>query len=203
MIKNILFDIGSVLVLGDPAATAAEFALYSDIPADRFTAGQVFLPGVQLAFERGEVSAEQYYRAFLETSRCRVSFRHFSVIWAKHFVEIPQMTRLGRELAGSLKVFFLSNTNPLHIPALYHLFPGLLFFHGQALSYELGVLKPEPAFYQRALEKLELDPGECLFVDDLADNVAAARQVGMQALRHLDPGRTASGIREVLERQGR
>ena len=200
MIKNILFDIGSVLVVGDPEATAREFALYSSMPKELFGTEHVFLPEIQPAFERGEVSARQYYEAFLEVSRCRVSFRHFAIIWAKHFVEIPPMIRLGQRLARSLRIYFLSNTNPLHIPALYKLFPTLLFHHGEVLSYELGALKPERAFYDRALEKLGLGARECLFVDDLVDNVAAARDFGLRSIHHLDPVQTASDIFAALDK---
>ena len=202
MIKNVLFDIGSVLVVGDPEATAREFALYSDRPKERFGTEHVFLADIQPAFERGEISAEQYYQAFVGVSGCRVSFRHFSIIWAKHFVEIPPMIRLGQRLARNLKVFFLSNTNPLHIPALYKLFPSLLFFHDQALSYQLGALKPDRAFYERALEKFGIKPRECLFVDDLADNVDTARDFGMRSIHHLDPANTASSIYAVLKESG-
>jgi len=198
LIKNILFDIGYVLVEGDPEATVREFSLYSTGPQEDFRAEQVFLPDIQPAFERGEITSEQYYQAFLEVSGCRLSFRHFAVIWAKYYLEIRPMVRLGRELARRFRVFFLSNTNPLHIPVLYNLFPGLLFFHGQALSYQLGVLKPELGFYERALEKLALEPRECLFIDDQEDNVAAARDFGLRSILHLDPEQTASSIYAAL-----
>jgi glucose-1-phosphatase len=202
MIKNILFDIGSVLVEGDQEATAREYRLYSTKPKEQFSIEQVFIPGVQHAFERGEISPEQYYQSFLEHSGCRISFRHFAIIWAKHFVTIPSMILMGQKLARNLKVYFLSNTNPLHIPVLYHIFPNLLFFHGQALSYELGAMKPDPAFFQRALEKLDLDPAECLYIDDQARNVAGAKEFGLRSIHHLDPEQTASNIYTALKESG-
>ena len=107
MIENILCDIGSVLVVGDQEATVREFSFYSRMPAEQFGREHVFLPHLQPTFERGKVSAEQYYREFLDISGCRLSFRHFAIIWAKHFVEVQPMIRLGHRLAR--------NYNPANI----------------------------------------------------------------------------------------
>ena len=202
MIKNILFDIGWVLVEGDKEATAREYQLYSAKPKEQFGIEDVFIPGVQHAFERGEINPEQYYQNFLEHSGCRISFRHFAIIWAKHFVEIQSMISLGQKLARNLKVYFLSNTNPLHIPVLYNYFPTLLFFHDQALSYELGAMKPDREFFQLALEKLKLDPAECLYIDDNANNVAGARDFGLCSIHHQDPEQTTASVFNALKESG-
>lgn len=140
MIKNILFDIGSVLLLFDREATVREFSYYSEtIPQENFTAEHVFLPEFCPGMETGEISPCEYYERFRKVSGCRVSFRHFSLIWARYFTDSRPMIALGRSLSCRFRVYFLSNTDPLHIPMLYSRFPDLLFFHGQALSYESGI----------------------------------------------------------------
>lgn len=56
-------------------------------------------------------------------------------------------------------------------------------------SYELGLAKPDPAYFSAVLERLGLPGGEVLFVDDSAANVASAREVGLRAeLWHVDDG---------------
>jgi HAD superfamily hydrolase (TIGR01509 family) len=54
------------------------------------------------------------------------------------------------------------------------------FFEAYAISAELGCRKPDPRMYHHASNALGLDPGECLFVDDDPDLVAAAIQLGYQ-----------------------
>jgi len=189
------------MVLGDPEATAREFAFYSEtIPPEKFTKERVFIPQIQPKMERGEMTPWQYYEHFLLASGCRISFRHFGIIWAKYFIEIEPMITFGRTLSREFKVYFLSNANPLHIPVLYTLFPSLLFFHGDAISYELGALKPESAFFERALAKLGLAADECLFIDDLAANVETARKLGIRSIQHLDPEETKSRITAELDK---
>lgn len=64
-------------------------------------------------------------------------------------------------------------------------------------SSVVGLRKPDPAIYHLTCERLELQPAECLFVDDLECNVEAARAVGMEALLCADGPATAA---EVLRR---
>ena len=203
MIKNILFDIGSVLLLFDRGATIREFSYYSEtIPQENFTAEHVFLPEIWHRMETGEISPREYYEKFKKVSGCRISFRHFSLIWARYFTDSWPMIALGRNLSRRFRIYFLSNTDPLHIPVLYSRFPNLLFFNGQALSYELGVLKPEQSFFERALAKFALKPSECLFIDDQAQNMEAARKHGMRSIQHFNPEQTRVEIIAEFERDG-
>lgn len=52
-------------------------------------------------------------------------------------------------------------------------------FDVSCYSWELGAVKPEPAYFERAVERIGVDPGEVLFVDDRLDNVESARSVGL------------------------
>ena len=203
MIRNILFDIGSVLLLFDQEAAVREFSYYSEtIPQQEFTAGHVFLPEFRIRMEAGEISPVEYYERFKRISGCRISFRHFSLIWSRYFSGSRSMIALGRNLSRRFMVYFLSNTDPLHIPVLYSRFPEMLFFHGQALSYELGALKPGLEFFERALAKFDLQPSECLFIDDQAPNVQAARKFGLRSIQHFSPQQTEAEIFAELARDG-
>jgi putative hydrolase of the HAD superfamily len=74
-------------------------------------------------------------------------------------------------------------------------------FERSFYSYELGCMKPDVLYFQRILASLPLAPGEILFIDDLAENVAAARSVGIQAAQFVHP-RTTDGVvalRAVLQ----
>ena len=62
--------------------------------------------------------------------------------------------------------------------------PILSRFSGLHLSHEVGLLKPDPRYFLKALESFELDPRDVVFVDDLAENVAAAESVGIRAFVH-------------------
>jgi putative hydrolase of the HAD superfamily len=65
------------------------------------------------------------------------------------------------------------------------------------ISGELGMHKPEPEIYMLAAERVGRDPGDCVFVDDLAENCAGAEAVGMTAIRHRRPAETIARLREI------
>lgn len=68
-------------------------------------------------------------------------------------------------------------------------------------SCELGVCKPDPAFFRHIVHDLQVDPATLLFIDDLVENVAAARSVGLVAERH-DPADGVAGLRRILSAHG-
>jgi putative hydrolase of the HAD superfamily len=75
-------------------------------------------------------------------------------------------------------------------------FPGL--FDAVVLSGEVGMRKPEPEIFRHAARVLGLDPAQCVFVDDMAPNVAAALACGMTALLHTEPAATAAALQDLL-----
>ena len=74
-------------------------------------------------------------------------------------------------------------------------------FDVSCYSYELGVAKPDPAYFVRAVELIGAEPSSVLFIDDLADNVAGARAVGLQA-EQWDLGLGPRALTELLAGHG-
>jgi putative hydrolase of the HAD superfamily len=62
-------------------------------------------------------------------------------------------------------------------------FGWLSHFQHHTWSCELGIGKPDPAIYIHTCEKLDVNPSEALFIDDKAENIAAAKELGMHAIR--------------------
>ena len=75
-------------------------------------------------------------------------------------------------------------------------FPGL--FDVVVLSGEVGMRKPEEAIFRHAAEVLGLAPSECVFVDDMQANVAAAQACGMTAVLHTETAATAKALQDLF-----
>ncbi len=71
-------------------------------------------------------------------------------------------------------------------------------FMGHALSFEIGEIKPHARFYLKALEKLGTPAEKTLFIDDRAENIAGAKEMGLQTY-HFD---NAANLRELLQTYG-
>jgi putative hydrolase of the HAD superfamily len=75
-------------------------------------------------------------------------------------------------------------------------FPEL--FDGVVISGEVGLRKPEPRIYELAAEAVGLEPGECVFVDDLPGNLKPARAIGMATVHHTSAEETIPQLERLL-----
>jgi len=66
------------------------------------------------------------------------------------------------------------------------------------ISGELGVRKPSRAIYRRAADAIGVPADECVFVDDLAQNLVPARELGMATIRHTGTPETLARLTELL-----
>ena len=88
-------------------------------------------------------------------------------------------------LSQSHSTWLLSNTNPKHIQdeiEKKYIFPSLV--DGAIYSFNTRCRKPDKQIYDFLLESSQANPGECVFIDDLIDNVNAARLIGMHAIHY-------------------
>jgi len=77
-----------------------------------------------------------------------------------------------------------------------HLFPDL--FDVVVISAEVGMRKPEERIFRHTAALLGLEPQECIFIDDVLANVAAAEAIGLVGWHHREPGATAAWLTELL-----
>lgn len=108
----------------------------------------------------------------------------------------PTVALLRHLHATGRPLYFLSNMpEPYarHLEAA-HDFLGL--FRGGVFSARAGLCKPEPAIFEHCTRRFDLDPSSILFIDDVAQNVAAARDAGWQALQFVDAAQCVQALRE-------
>ena len=71
-------------------------------------------------------------------------------------------------------------------------------FDAVVISGEVGLHKPEPEIYELAARRVNREPGDCVFVDDLRENCAGAEALGMTAILHRDPAATITRLEELF-----
>jgi len=101
-----------------------------------------------------------------------------------------------RSLRPRLKTGVISNAWPGIRHYLEQVWRVADAFDTLVISAEVGLAKPDPAIYKLALDRLQVDASQSVFVDDFEINVLGAREVGMQAIHF----RTAEQARADLER---
>jgi putative hydrolase of the HAD superfamily len=153
-------------------------------------------PGGYRDMERGAVSFREFYEHVCDKSGYFRSMRDFHNVWSDFFDgPIVGVEELLERIRAKYRVAFLSNSNEVHaelIPKKYS-----TMFHRDdrfVFSHRFKVAKPDPEIFHRALEVIGALPQHVVFVDDLLENVLAARSIGMQAFQFVD---TLSLTREL------
>ncbi len=185
-IAAIAFDLGNVLIRVDhhrfcrrlgEAAGVSPWEVYE----------QVFASGLEPAYDTGRLSSQEFFQEVCRRFRIDLPFALFAQWWQDIFDPLESMDEVVEELSRRFPLFLVSNTNALHFPHVHQRFPVLHRMRRFILSYQVGSRKPEPGIFQALIREIPCAPGECLFVDDLAPFVAAARRHGLRAWQFSTP----------------
>lgn len=181
MTHAVILDLGNVVVGLDFARAyraAAKLSSHSpeEIP-ELIRAANLAQP-----YERGEISSEEFHRLFCGALDLPLAFPEFVRLWSNMFQPRPILEEdFVRRLSSASKLLLLSNTNEIHFEFIRKEFPLLRYFRDFTLSYRVGALKPDPRIYLDAVRRAGCAAEECFFTDDLAENVLAARGLGIDA----------------------
>lgn len=203
MIRNIIFDLGGVIITLDQPQAIRRFKALGLADAekrlDAYTQGGIFGD-----LERGTISAENFRCELSRLVGREVSHDECRHAWLGYCRELPlrNLDALVRLRQEGYRLLLLSNTNPFMMSWVMSAdFDG----RGHSLehymdvcycSYQMGVMKPDPAIFSRVLATEQIVPAETLFVDDGPRNIAAANQLGIQTFC---PENGADWTKEIYE----
>lgn len=184
-VKAVFFDIGNVLLRFSSREVIARVACAVKRHPLKL-ARYLWSSDIGERIERGEVDGDQLYEIFQKELGYKGSFAQFRMLWCDHFTLDRGSYALLKRTIKQVPTYLLSNTNALHIDFIKerYEFPGQV--RGAILSHEVGLRKPDPAIYRKALALSGTTAEETVFVDDLKPNVDAAAKLGMIAIRFKD-----------------
>lgn len=178
--KYFLFDIGNVLANFD-------FQQLLEVYAEH--AGRPLGPQTELdeemyvQVEKGLLSEDDYVAYLNKAKGLNWTADNLHEVWQEIFsLNDAGVGLFKKAMASDAAVYTLSNIADYHIRAIEKNWTG--FFDdatGLFVSYKMGVRKPDPRIYEMVLEELNASGEQCFFIDDLPENITAARKAGIQA----------------------
>ena len=187
--RNIIFDLGQVIV------SVNEKHIYSALekinPAKQNITDIIFKHQDFKLFELGKLSEQDFFSRLSQLLLIDDSkLSHIVDAWNAMIVDIPiEGLHLLKKLKNHFSLFALSNTNVSHIHTINRLLMNNFkirdvkeLFHHVYYSCEIGLRKPDPKIFQHVLSQQNLLPKHTLFIDDNIENIAAARNVGLQTI---------------------
>ena len=188
MIKNIIFDLGGVVIdlQRRMAIDALDRLGLSDASS---LLGEYEQKGPFLMLETGEISSSEVYDILLPHCKKGTTCTDIRDAFEEFLKEIPleRLRMLEKLRAKGYRLYVLSNTNPI----MYNHWIDNAFrndgksindyFDGIVTSFQEKMCKPDPRLFQRVVDRYSLTPSETLMLDDSESNVKAARSIGLEA----------------------
>jgi len=192
-VRNIIFDLGGVLLNINPLLSLIELGKISGIGKDelisRFVKERIFEK-----FDTGSLNPAQFRSELCRIINKNVNDAEIDRAWNMLLLDFPlPRVELLQQLRKNYRVFLLSNTNSIHFD--YYTndfykkygFRMITLFDRLFLSYEIGIHKPDAGIYTYVLENANIDAKETVFIDDSLANIKAAEELGIAGI-HIHDG---------------
>ena len=192
-IKNIIFDLGGVLLNIDPQKTIDAFSRLGmeQLVGDK---GLSYDHDIFYQMELGKITSEEFRNGVRKLFSGEVTDDQIDAAWTAMLLDFPVVrVELVKKLRKDFRIYLFSNTNAIHVEKYHSIFRNQHGFEVSSLfekdfySSEIGYRKPSPESYQEIIRLSGINPEESLFIDDSLPNVEAAITSGLKGI-WLEPG---------------
>ena len=180
-----IFDIGNVLINFDLQRLIQNVIINTGKPFEEL---QSYWSNQRLIdVETGKIPPEIFYKEFSKKINLSWSYNE----WISRWASIYTINKTGRELFLQLRkknnVYILSNLAPFNEDAISQKFPDF-FIHStkNLFSFQLGHHKPDIRIYKKTCKLINKHPEECIFFDDLQENIKAAEDFGIKSIQFIE-----------------
>ena len=200
-IKNIIFDLGGVIINLDIPKTIAEFNKLSPKPFESIYT-QLQQTPIFDKFDKGQITEAVFFEELEKAIGIQISSQNLLYAWNAMLLDFPKhRLELLTSIKSKYRLFLLSNTNETHIREfeqqlfIAHGYKNLEpFFEKVYYSCRMNMRKPDTEIFDFVLTQHQLNASETLFIDDSIQHVEGALKTGIKA--HLLP--KEKDIKELL-----
>lgn len=181
MIKNIIFDMGGVLLTYDPDFILSQFI--ENGPDFDLLKSAIFLSDEWALADKGLIKGEELFAHVAHKIPHRLHEKAQAVLqgWHKFMIPIEGAYEYLEAMKGKYKLLLLSNAADT-FEKIAEIRPVFSLLDEMLISYREHTLKPDRAIYETLLKRFALRAEECIFIDDMPANVAGAKQCGIHGI---------------------
>lgn len=183
MIPTIIFDLSEVLLHGMYGVEKKiEAALGMSVPNNK-----LYVEKEAEQFFNGELTEEEFWKKIIKRNHWNINIANLKRLIRENMTEIEGTREIIEKLKeNGYTLGLLSVHGKEWIMYCEEQFEYHKLFHSVMYSFEVGVSKPATKAFKLMLEKLHVNPEECLFIDDSLKNIETAEQLGMQTIHFKD-----------------
>ena len=197
VILAFLFDFGNVICSFEPARFVTRLSQLTGEPPAGLGTSLRQSSELFVRYETGLLSSEEFFAGICSACRISVSREEFVHAYTNIFTPIPSTFDLLRSLKRHYRLGLISNTSEWHFEHAIRPIEIFGLFDSVTLSFRVKAMKPAKEIYTVALSDLRVKPQQCIYIDDLPENVEGARACGMIALRYTTPEGLLQALRSL------
>jgi len=179
-IKLAAFDLGNVMVDVQESIPARKLAALCG-RSEQQVFDAIFTPDKKALFESGRITWQQHAEIAIRELDLPITEPELKLIYHESLIPDPAVIDIVAAVARQTGITIASNTSEPHWEWVQQHLPFATSFDPPILSYLVGAMKPDPAYYDALIERAGLSPDEIFFTDDRADNIEGALALGIRA----------------------
>jgi epoxide hydrolase-like predicted phosphatase len=197
VIRALVFDFGNVVCTFDNTIFLRRLTACTEKSISELEELIYRSSDISTRFETGDVTSEEFFSEIVSRCGLRISHADFIRAFTDIFTPILTTIQLIKNAKSHYKLALLSNTNELDFEHAIKQTEVFGLFDVVTVSFEVHALKPAEKIYRDVLAKLDLQAFECLYVDDIRENVDAARRLGFHAVHYTSYERLLDEFRRL------
>ena len=198
-LRAAIFDIGRVLVRLDLARAIEGLSKGISLTPEELW------PAIEKDprwrdWQEGRISPHDWHLHISKRLGSPLKFGEFCEAWNRTLDPVPlHSDEFFQTLSKKLKLALLSNTDPIHVAQLESTYSFFKFFPPSARIYSCAVRasKPSPVIFQAALKAVKAPAAQTVFIDDILENVQAARSLGLGGVQYHDPVQLRAALNAI------
>ncbi|UCH80265.1 MAG: HAD family phosphatase [Nitrospiraceae bacterium] len=186
MIKAVIFDYGNVISSLDNNIFIENIAKFSEKSAAELHALIYVKSGLPELYETGHITSDEFFKEIKKLCGLNMSCSDFISAFTGIFTPIQSTLDLIERLKPDYRLGLLSNTNEWDYTYEIENIRVFPLFDTVTVSYRVKAMKPDKEIYLDALNKLDLKPEECIYIDDIREYTDAACSMGFRGIHYTD-----------------
>lgn len=198
MVKNIVFDLGNVLLKFNPEKIIKVYQ--KNLKEEIYN--NIFDSKEWVMLDRGEISSQYATKKFIEKMPDHEKIiREIMNSWDDYLKPIDENLNLLKELSKSpFNLYVLSNFHKDAFKKVSNKYNFFDYFTGMVISYQENTVKPEEDIYQILIDRFNLNPNITLFIDDKRENIKQAEKMGFKTIHFNDSIKLSKSIYEHINK---
>lgn len=181
-IKNIIFDLSEVIIGG-----YKNFEKYveknTEISPKEFDKRRWEVNDLYCEAMRGNITENEYWNIFLSETNWNIDKKILKKLFREYFlIEVPGTMNIIKKLSKNYNLILLSDQVKEVTEDIVKSYKELEIFNKMFFSYQFNMMKKDVGCFEFVINKNNLNPKECLFIDDSKNNIEMAKKAGIDGI---------------------